>query len=242
MSPQNTRPMNPSSPSSPSNPSSPTFLRRQTKWENLHFYQKANTLYQLTFAFTQRFLVRGDRTIDQMVQAARSGKQNIVEGAADGVTSMEMEVKLMNVARGSIKELREDYQDYLSSRGLEVWSAGHPRYEGMLRFCRSHDRQEDYQPFFPTWTDEEMANTALTLCHLIDRMMTTWQGRLEQEFVTEGGIRERMTAARLGYRTNQREALENQQHEIEQLRKTIEQQQKTIEQLTRRVRELEGLD
>jgi len=112
----------------------------------------------------------------------------------------------------------------------------------MLRFCRSHDRQEDYQPFFPTWTDEEMANTALTLCHLIDRMMTTWQGRLEQEFVTEGGIRERMTAARLGYRTNQREALENQQHEIEQLRKTIEQQQKTIEQLTRRVRELEGLD
>ena len=233
----------------PSSPSNPTFLRRQTKWENLHFYQKANTLYQLTFAFTQRFLVRGDRTIDQMVQAARSGKQNIVEGAADGVTSMEMEVKLMNVARGSIKELREDYQDYLTSRGLEVWAASHPRYEGMLRFCRSHDRQEDYQPFFPTWTDEEMANTALTLCHLIDKMMTTWQNKLEPEFVSAGGIRERMTAARLGFRTNQREALEAQQHEIEQLRKTIEQQRRTIDQqhatielLTRRVRELEGLD
>lgn len=88
----------------------PTFLRKQTHWEDLYFYQKANTLYMLTFRFTERFLRKGDRTIDQMVQAARSGKQNIVEGAADGVTSMEMEVKLLNCARGSLKELREDYR------------------------------------------------------------------------------------------------------------------------------------
>ena len=83
-------------------------LRKQSNWEGLYFYQKSNVLYQLTYSFTRRFLVRGDRTIDQMVQAARAGKQNIVEGSADGVTSMEMELKLLNVARSSIKELKED--------------------------------------------------------------------------------------------------------------------------------------
>ena len=87
----------------------PRVLKAQNRWETLHFYQKADVLYQLTFAFTQRFLTRGDRTVDQMVQAARSGKQNIVEGTADGVTSSEMELKLLNVARASIKDLKDDY-------------------------------------------------------------------------------------------------------------------------------------
>lgn len=96
-------------------------LRRQPRWETLYFYQKSVVLYQMTFFFTKRFLRKGDRTVDQMVQAARSGKQNIVEGSADGVTSMEMEIKLMNAARGSIQELQKDYEDYLVSRGQEVW-------------------------------------------------------------------------------------------------------------------------
>ena len=74
-------------------------LRKQRNWNTLHFYQKTQVLYQLTFDFTARYLKRGDRTIDQMVQAARSGKQNIVEGMADGVTSSEMEIKLLNVSR-----------------------------------------------------------------------------------------------------------------------------------------------
>lgn len=94
----------------------PPILRRQTNWENLYFYQKTVVLYQLTYVFCRRFLPKyGDRTVDQMVQAARSGKQNIVEGFADGVTSTEMELKLLNVARASIKELKEDYIDYLRS-------------------------------------------------------------------------------------------------------------------------------
>ena len=83
-----------------------TVLRKQTNWKNLWFYKKTVVLYQMTYVFTRRFLpAYGDRTVDQMVQAARSGKQNIVEGSADGVTSMEMELKLLNVARGSIQEL-----------------------------------------------------------------------------------------------------------------------------------------
>jgi four helix bundle protein len=121
-------------------------LRSQTKWAELYFYQKTDVLYQLTFIFTKQHLLQfGDRTVDQMVQAARSGKQNIVEGSEDGVTSMEMEIKLLNVARSSIHELREDYEDYLKSRELPLWDKTHPRYERMLKFCRNHNRWEDYE-------------------------------------------------------------------------------------------------
>lgn len=87
----------------------PRVLRQQTNWKELFFYQKSEVLYQLTFVFCKRFLpAYGDRTVDQMVQAARSGKQNIVEGLADGVTSTEMQLKLLNVGRASIQELQQD--------------------------------------------------------------------------------------------------------------------------------------
>lgn len=213
--------MNNGSGNSSNNNTAKPVLRKQTNWENLYFYQKANVLYQLTFAFTKRFLKRGDRTIDQMVQAARSGKQNIVEGSADGVTSMEMELKLLNTARGSLKELKEDYEDYLASRHLTRWNAGTSRYDGMLKFCRSHNKIEDYQDYFDKWSDEEMANVALTLCHMVDKMMITYEKQKENEFVTEGGIKERMTAARLGYRTNQREEIENLKRALETANKRI---------------------
>lgn len=199
----------------------PQVLRRQPNWEGLYFYQKSNVLYQLTYVFTKRFLTRGDRTIDQMVQAARSGKQNIVEGSADGVTSMEMELKLLNVARSSIKELKEDYEDYIVSRRLKRWTVGSPRYDGMLKFCRSHNKVEDYQSFFSKWTDEEMANVALTLCHMVDKMMITYQKQQEETFVKEGGIKERMTAARLGYRSNQREEIDRLKRELEAANRRI---------------------
>ena len=199
-------------------------LRKQANWEDLYFYQKSNVLYQMTYVFTKRFFVRGDRTIDQMVQAARSGKQNIVEGSADGVTSTEMELKLLNVARSSMKELKEDYEDYVTSRHLNRWEQDHSRYDAMLKFCRKHNRIEDYQDYFEKWTDEEMANIALTLCHMVDKMMTTYEKQLEETFIKEGGIKERMTAARLGYRTNQRE-------EIAQLKKELEQAKRRIAEL-----------
>ena len=205
-------------------------LRKQANWEDLYFYQKSNVLYQLTFVFTQRFLTRGDRTIDQMVQAARSGKQNIVEGSADGVTSTEMELKLLNVARSSIKELKEDYEDYIVSRHLERWGLQHARYDGMLKFCRQHNSIDDYQAYFEKWSDEEMANIALTLCHMVDRMMTTYEKQLEDTFIKEGGIKERMTAARLGYRTNQRE-------EIARLKQELEQANRRIAELEERLRQ-----
>jgi four helix bundle suffix protein len=200
------------------------YLRKQTRWENLWFYQKTVVLYQMTVVFCRRFMkAYGDRTVDQMVQAARSGKQNIVEGSADGVTSTEMESNLLNAARGSIKELKEDYLDYIGSHKLTLWASGHARYSAMQDFCRQHNRIEDYEPYFERWNDEEIANAAVTLCCMVDTMMQTYQKKKEEEFVTQGGIKERMTAARLGYRTDRRKELDALRDENAALRDRIDQ-------------------
>ena len=160
--------------------------------------------YRLS-SLTDSSIFYKDRTRDQVIQAARSCKQNIVEGLADGVTSSEMQLKLLNVARASLKELREDFEDYLKSRHREFYVAGEERYDVMLDYCSRHNKLKDYEPFFQTWSDEQMCNYALTLCHMIDRMMMSFLKRLEREFVTEGGIKERMYKARTGYRQQQEE-------------------------------------
>ena len=186
----------------------PSVLRKPTVWRKLNFYKRSEILYQLTVAFCRRFLPKyGDRTVDQMVQAARSTKQNIVEGYSDGQTSFETEMKLLGVARGSNQELLADYQDYLASHGLVEWKGVNPRFESLHRFCRDKTALGDFQPFFDRWNDSEMANCAICLAHMIDKALTTTLANKDKEFVTQGGIRERMTAARLGYRTDQRERI-----------------------------------
>lgn len=182
------------------------FLKPEPNWEGLYFYQKSVVLYQLTYAFAKRYLQRGDRTIDQMVQAARSGKQNIVEGSADGMTSKKMELNLINVARSSLKELREDYEDYLDTRHLR-WTKDHPRYTAMMEFTRKNNKAEAYQKIIDEGTDEEMANLGLTLTHQVDRMMIGYLHHLEKKFVEDGGLKERMTAARLGRRQTQNQEI-----------------------------------
>lgn len=214
-------------------------LKKQNNWKNLWFYQKTVVLYQMTYVFTKRFFpAYGDRTVDQMIQAARSGKQNIVEGSVDGVTSAELELKLLNVARASIQELQEDYEDYIISHKLVKWKNGHPRFNNMLSFCRTHNFLKDYDSYFELWTNEEMCNVGITLCHMVDKMLMTYQKKKEDEFIREGGIRERMTAARLNYRNNQNQALEVAQYDIAilqkenvELRKTIAYLEKEIERL-----------
>ena len=179
-------------------------LKKTVVWKDLYFYRKSDTLYQLTVAFCHRYLPPyGDRTVDQMVQAARSGKQNIVEGSEDGKTSSEMEITLLNSARGSLQELRSDYQDYLNTRHLTTWSATNERQQRLREFCHTHNDFADYKPLLAKMNDEEMANMALTLCHQTDKMMCAYLERLEAKFVTEGGIKERMHKARTGYREAQ---------------------------------------
>ena len=194
-------------------------LNQQVNWENMYFYQKADVIYQLSFAFCERFIhLYKDRTRDQVIQAARSCKQNIVEGLADGVTSTEMQLKLLNVARASLKELREDYEDYLKSRHLRFYVAGDERYDAMLGYCRHHNRLADYEPFFTSWSDEEMCNCALTLCHMTDKMLMSFLQKIEREFISEGGIKERMYRARTGYRQQQDARLKELEGEVVRLR------------------------
>ena len=111
-----------------------------------------------------------------------------------------MEIKLLNVARGSLQELRSDYLDYLHTRHLPVWEKENPRLQRLREFCHQHNDYSDYEPLLAKMNDEEMANLALTLCHQTDKMMCAYIEKLEHRFVTEGGIKERMHAARTGYR------------------------------------------
>lgn len=115
------------------------FLRQGKDYTTLICYKKAVIIYDITYHFAHKYLERGDRTIDQMIQAARSGKQNIVEGNIDGITSTEMEIKLTNVNRASLHELLEDYKDYLRVHGLELWPVSSPKAEQTRRYCATHN-------------------------------------------------------------------------------------------------------
>jgi len=230
----------------PTPPSAGDFsvLKKQIKWENLYFYQKSDVIYQMSFVFCDRFIhLYKDRTRDQVIQAARSCKQNIVEGLSDGVTSTEMQLKLLNIARASLQELKEDFEDYLKSRHLKFFGKGkednnipvfyydndEAKYDQMLNFCRQHNLLSDYQPFFTLWTDQEMCNYGLTLCHMVDHMMISFMRKLEKEFIEEGGIKERMHKARTGYRAAQDERLLQLEAENPRLLKRIEEIQQQLD-------------
>jgi len=179
----------------------PGFIPPHGHYQKLMSYQKAEVVYDLTFHFCERFLKRGDRTIDQMVQAARSGKQNIAEGSKASGTSREMEIKLVNVARASLEELLVDYQDFLRVRNLPIWSKDSKE----AQYVRKLGRQtpisyETYRGFCETRSADVVANIALCLIHQTNYLLDQQIRRLEQDFIKEGGIRERMTRARLNRR------------------------------------------
>lgn len=223
-----------------SNPDIPKVLNQHTVIENLYFYQKSDVIYQLAFAFCDRFIhLYKDRTRDQVIQAARSGKQNFTEGMADGMTSTEMQLKLINVGRSSLQELREDFEDYIKSRHLRFYQAGDPEFDPMLEYCRRHNRLQEYESFFPKWTDEQMCNYGITLCRMVDKMVTSYLERLEKEFVTMGGIRERMHRARTGYRQQQDERLKQLEAERPQLEAQLQELQQQKQELQQQKQELQ---
>ena len=204
-------------------------LRKPVVYTALRFFQRSDVLYQLTQHFCQRFLPKyGDRTVDQMVQAARSTKQNIAEGSSDGQTSMESELKLLGIARGSNLELLEDYHDYLKSHNLTEWHGTNPRFDQLHAFCRAHSQYKDYASILPRMGDEELANMAICLCHQVDSALTKYIEKKDREFTTEGGIRERMTAARLGQRESQRKTIERLSQENAALRAEVQRLQAAL--------------
>lgn len=167
-------------------------------YRELRSYQKAEIVYDLTFRFCERFLRRGDRTIDQMVQAARSGKQNIIEGSKASGTSKEMELKLTNVARASLEELLADYEDYLRVRSAAIWTKDMREAQFVRKMgAKPGVTYEAFREFVETRPAEVIANIALCLIHQANFLLDQQIRRLEQDFLREGGLRERMTRARL---------------------------------------------
>ena len=179
-----------------------TFLPQHGHYRNLRVYQVTEIIYDITYHFTQHYLEKGDRTIDQMIQAARSGKQNISEGNQAAATSSETEIKLTNVAKASLEELLNDYEDYLRVRNLPQWDARHPRYEKMRQYARSRQIQQDYTAAIQRMNDEEIANLCITLIHQATYMLHKLLATMQTRFVIEGGIKERMYQTRLNYRNS----------------------------------------
>jgi len=174
-------------------------------YHTLLSFQKAEAVYDITFRFAHKYLSKGDRTIDQMIQSARSGKKNILEGSKAAVTSKETEIKLTGVARASLEELLDDYRDYLRARDLPIWDKDSKEAQYVRKLGRKTPQTfEDYREFVETRPPVVVANIAICLIHQTNYLIDQQLRRLEQDFVKEGGLRERMTRARLQARDQQR--------------------------------------
>jgi len=181
-----------------------TFIPPHGGYESLLSFQKARIVYDGTVRFCERFLNPRDRTNDQMVQAARSGKQNILEGSQASGTSKEMELKLTNVARASFEELLEDYRDFLRVGGFPLWSKNSREALFVRKLGAKTDASfESYKTYLETRPAEVVANILICLIHQTNYLLDQQLRRLEQDFLKEGGLRERMTRARLAVRAKQ---------------------------------------
>jgi four helix bundle suffix protein len=176
-------------------------------FKNLRTFQIARLVYDGTAIFCERFIDKRSRTHDQMVQAARSGTQNIAEGSLASATSKEMEIKLTNVARASLGELLLDYEDFLRQRRLPLWDKNSPQALAVRQAYRSSDKSDRSDSSDPhgwrTASAETLANTLICLINQASALLRNQIRRLEQDFLEHGGLRERMTRARLESRAKQ---------------------------------------
>ena len=178
------------------------FIPPHGGYRDLLSFRKARIIYDGTVQFCQRFLDKRDRTVDQMVQGARSGKQNILEGSKASGTSKETEIKLINVARASLEELLEDYLDFLRVRKLRLWDKESREAKFVRGLGRSNDASyETYRTYLETRPSEVVANILLCLIHQTNYLLDQLIRQLEKAFLKEGGLRERMTRARLRARS-----------------------------------------
>lgn len=179
------------------------FIPLHGGYKNLITYQKSEIIYDGTIYFTKRFFQKYDRTIDQMVQAARSGKQNIVEASMASGTSKEMEIKLTNVARASLEELKIDFQDFLRTNKLPIWDKEHKLTTRFREINRTPNATyETYQKAIEHEQPEICANSMICLINIVSYLLNQQIKQQEKAFINEGGLRERMTKARLNIRNN----------------------------------------
>ncbi len=177
------------------------FIPKHGGYRNLITYQKAEIIYDGTVYFCNKFLAKYDRTKEQMIQAARSGKQNIAEGSMASATSKETEIKLTNVARASLEELLIDYQDFLRNNGLKEWGKEHKYVKRLRELNRTPNANyETFKKAIEHPNPEISANVLIGLTKINSYLLSRQIKKLEEEFVKQGGLRERMTQARINYR------------------------------------------
>ena len=183
------------SPPPPENP--PGLIPPHGGFRQLKSYQMAELVYDLTVAFCDRFIDPKSRTHDQMVQAARSGKQNIAEGSQASGTSKKMELKLVGVARASLEELLLDYGDFLRTRNLPLWTKDHPQAQAVRRLAYAPNRSyRTYSPYVLSSPPETAANVLVCLIHQANYLLDQQLRQLEQAFLQDGGFTERLYHAR----------------------------------------------
>ena len=176
------------------------FLPQKGGYRKLRCYQIAECIYDVTFWFANNNLKAGDRTIDQRVQAARSGKQYIAEGSAASTTSREMEIRLTNVAKSSLQELLIDYEDFLRVRNLQLWDKDSPKALQTRRVCAQNSDSSFYREAIKERTPETVANIAIVLINQCDYLLKRLIEAQKQQFLEQGGIKEQMSAARRNHR------------------------------------------
>ena len=171
-------------------------IKSQGNHKKLICYCKAEVIFDITYHFAHSAFERGDRNIDQMVQAARSGKQNIIEGNADIDTSIEMGIKLINVAKASFKELLADYEDFLRVNGYEQWSEISDKYVAMRQLGIEGDNQRIVE-IAKSRPLETVANMAIILLKQEDYLLHKLLSSLSEKFLNEGGFKEKMHRMRV---------------------------------------------
>ena len=168
-------------------------------YRDLRSYQMAEIVFDATNVFCDRFVDRRSRTHDQMIQAARSGKQNIAEGCTVSGTSKKTELKLIGVARASLEELLLDFQDFLRQRNMLLWGKDQAETKEIRKLAYASDRSyRTYKTYFEKAEPEIAANAAICLIHQANYLLDQQLRALEKEFLKEGGFTERL------YRTRSR--------------------------------------
>lgn len=177
--------------------SSQSLLSPHGGYAKLAAFQKSEVIYQGTVLFCRRFLpAHGDRTVDQMVQAARSCKQNLAEGSATSATSKASELRLTNVARASLDELMADYGDFLTSHGWQDWPATHPRKILLKDWCRMRNLWSDYQDTMRKCDAESFCNLMVCVIHQTRKLIEGMICRQGRELLENGDVRDRLSTAR----------------------------------------------
>ncbi len=174
-------------------------------YRELKSYQMAEIVHDATVVFCDRFIERRSRTHDQMIQAARSGKQNIAEGSVASGTSKKTELKLIGVARASLEELLVDFQDYLRQHSLHQWPKDAPKAKAVRALAFGADRSyRSYRTYFEQESAEVATNAAICLIHQTNYLLDQQLRALEQAFLREGGFTERLYRVRSQVRNERR--------------------------------------